>query len=216
MSKQWTIYEETPMSKTGLRLELVPAACMEAAGRLLPEHHADLVSVERLQPDLVMVSWTLKKIGLVEVCRPMDEFSDQLTAAEARKLRTYAPLLDALRAYVAEGWTIEILPWVVGVRGLLVKASTWHVLDFLSVPRKSWDSVIEGAAIASVKAFYFLHQVRCKALHPSNPAKGQRKNFDTDDPRRSCNRKRSRRSDEDYNETRKKWQQMERNTRRRC
>ena len=216
MSKQWKIYEETPMSKTGLRLELVPAACMEAAGRLLPEHHADLVSVERLQPDLVMVSWTLKKIGLVEVCRPMDEFSDQLTAAEARKLRTYAPLLDALRAYVAEGWTIEILPWVVGVRGLLVKASTWHVLDFLSVPRKSWDSVIEGAAIASVKAFYFLHQVRCKALHPSNPAKGQRKNFDTDDPRRSCNRKRSRRSDEDYNETRKKWQQMERNTRRRC
>ena len=215
ISKQWTIHEETPMGKTGLCLELVSAACMEAAGRQLPDHHNDMVSVDRLQPDLVIVSRALKKIGLVEVCRPMDEFSEQLIAAETRKMRTYAPLLDALRSYSAEGWQIEILPWVVGIRGLLVKASILKVLDFLSVPRKSWDSIVEGAAIASVKAFYSLHQVRCKALHPSNPAKGLRSTFDTDDPGRTCNRKRRRRSDEDYNNTRRKWQQMERNTRRR-
>ena len=203
------------MGKTGLCLELVSAACMEAAGRQLPDHHNDMVSVDRLQPDLVIVSRALKKIGLVEVCRPTDEFSEQLIAAETRKMRTYAPLLDALRSYSAEGWQIEILPWVVGIRGLLVKASILKVLDFLSVPRKSWDSIVEGAAIASVKAFYSLHQVRCKALHPSNPAKGLRSTFDTDDPGRTCNRKRRRRSDEDYNNTRRKWQQMERNTRRR-
>jgi hypothetical protein len=112
-------------------------------------------------------------------------------------MRTYAPLVDALRSYTAEAWQIEILSWVVGFGGLLVKASTRKVLDFLSVQRKSWDRVVEIAAIASVKAFYFLYQVRCKALHPSNPAKGRRGNFDTDDPRRPCNHKRRRRSDED-------------------
>ncbi len=109
ISKQLTIHEETPMGKTGLCLELVSAVCMEAAGRQLPEHHADMVSLDRLQPDLVMVSRTLKKIGLVEVCRPMDEFSEQLIAAETRKVRTYAPLLDALRSYAAAGWQIEIV-----------------------------------------------------------------------------------------------------------
>ncbi len=96
-------------------------------------------------------------------------------------MRTYAPLLDALRSYAAEGWQIEILPWVVGVSGLLVKASTRKVQDFLSIPRKNWDNFVKGAAIASVKAFYFLHQVLCKALHPGNPAKGRHSNFDTDD-----------------------------------
>ena len=101
----------------------------------------------------------------------------------------------------------------------MVKASTGKVLDFLSVPRKSWDGIVGGAlgaAIASVKAFYFLHQVRCKALHRGNPANGLRRKFDADDPGRSCNSKRKRRSDEDYNETRRKWQQTERNTRKRC
>jgi hypothetical protein len=94
-----------------------------------------------------------------------------------------------------------------------MKAPTQHVLDFLAVPRKSWDGIIEGAAIASVKAFYLLHQVRCKALHHGNQATGLSKNCDADDPSRSCNRKSKRRSDEDYNKTRRKWQQMERNTR---
>ena len=87
------------MSQTGLQLELVSAASMEAAGRPLPEHHAELVSVDRLQPDMVIVTLALKRIALVEVCQPMDESADQLAAAETRKLRSCAPLLDALRRY---------------------------------------------------------------------------------------------------------------------
>ena len=77
------------MSQTGLQLELVSVARMEAAERPLQEQHADLVSVGRLQPDIVIVSQALKKIALVEVCGPMDESVDQLAAAEMRKLRTY-------------------------------------------------------------------------------------------------------------------------------
>ena len=51
---------------------------------------------------------------------------------------------------------------------MLMKASTQHVpLDFLSVlPKKSWDGIIEGAVIASVKnSPFYTDQVRCKALH---------------------------------------------------
>ena len=51
----------------------------------------------------------------------MDESPTQLQAAVDRKLQTYAPLKVALQRYPspASGWTVEILPWVVGVRGLL-------------------------------------------------------------------------------------------------
>ena len=73
----------------------------------LPEHHDDPICVGRLQPDLVPVSNSLKRIGLVEVCRPI-ESSDQIAAAHARKLCTYGPLMEALQAYLVEGWQVEI------------------------------------------------------------------------------------------------------------
>ena len=50
----------------------------------------------RLQPDLVLVSQSLRKIAIVEVSRPMDGSSELLAAAHDRKVRTYAPLLEAL------------------------------------------------------------------------------------------------------------------------
>jgi hypothetical protein len=39
--------------------------------------------------------------------------------------------------------------------------------------------------------------------------------FDADDPDRACNRKRKRRPDEDIDETRRRWKQMEKTTRKR-
>ena len=79
------------------------AACVEDSGQSLPEHHDTLICVGRWQQDLVLVSNLLKRIGLVEVCRLMDESSDQLAAAHARKHRTCSPRMKALRAYLEEG-----------------------------------------------------------------------------------------------------------------
>ena len=81
------------MDRTGLQLERV------ASGRPLPEHHDDPICVGRLQQDLVLVSNSLKRIGLVDVSRTMDETSDQIAAVHDRKLRTYGPLMEALKAY---------------------------------------------------------------------------------------------------------------------
>ncbi len=72
------------------------------------EHHDGSGRVGRLQQDLVLVSNSLKRIGLVEVCRPMDESSDQHVTAHTRKLRTYRPLMEALRVYSEEGWQVEM------------------------------------------------------------------------------------------------------------
>ena len=105
---RWELHEETPMANIGLRLGRVSVACMEASGRPLPEHHDGTVCVGRLQPDLVFVSQSRRKIALVELCRPMDDSSEQLAAAHERKMRTYTPLLEALQAYLDAGWQVEI------------------------------------------------------------------------------------------------------------
>ncbi len=112
-----------------------------------------------------------------------------------RKLCTY---------YLEEGWHVDILPWVVGVSGLLDSTSTTKVLDFLSLQQQSWDKITEDVAMESVEAFFSgsLHQVRCLALYlgrqESNmrtsestsgrsDGKCQHRIFDSDEPGRSCN-----------------------------
>ena len=153
------------MVNTGLRLSSVSVACMEASGRPVPEHYDGTIDIGRLQPDLVLVSQSRRKIAIVEVSRPMDGSSEQLAAAHERKMRTYAPLLQALQTYLDEGWQVEILPWVVGVRGLLDGDTIRCCLEFLEIPRQCWKRIIEDTAKDSEKAFYSLHPVRCKAPH---------------------------------------------------
>jgi len=178
---------------------------MLAAGRSLSEGHGDMINVGRLQPDMILISHKQKRIGLLEICRPMDESLAQLQAAADRKLQTYAPLKIALQRYPASGWTVEILPWVVGVRGILKTSMFTPIFKFLSIPTIRRTSLLEETALESVKAFYFLHQTRSAIIHPQNLLSG---GFPADDAGRSCNRKRKRRSIEDYVETRKKWKQM--------
>jgi hypothetical protein len=59
---------------------------MLAAGRTLPAGHGDMINVGRLQPDMILISQKQKRIGLLELCRPMDESPTQLQAAVDRKL----------------------------------------------------------------------------------------------------------------------------------
>ena len=205
LPRSWTILEETPLSQTGLHLDLVPAHCMLAAGRTLPEGHGDMINIGRLQPDMILISQKLRRIGILDLCRPMDESPSQLQAAADRKLQTYAPIKVALQKYPASGWTVEILPWVVGIRGLLKVSTFAPIFKFLIIPHSLRINLLEETAFESAKAFYFLHQTRRAAIHPQNLVTGS---FSTDDAGRSCNRKRKRRSVEMYAETRKKWKQI--------
>ena len=221
--QQWKLFEETPMRRTGLELQQVSVACMVAAERLPQGYQGDSVSAENLQPDMVLVSQSLKKIGLLDLCRPFDSLSEQLAAALRRKLCTYAPLLEALRSYVAQGWQVTILPWVVGVRGMINEKSVTKVLNFLQVPRNRQARIVEDVAIESVKALYSLHQIRYQAfrlnMHKAGATTGKTTTgrmaaasrhgaFDTDDPSTSCSRKRRGRADDDYGETRRRWKKM--------
>jgi len=161
----WQLFEETPMLATGLQLRRISTAQVQDSGR--PVSEADVVTGEtavgRWRPDFLAVSYSLSKIAIVEVCRPSDVHLERLDAAYQGKLTVYGPLLTALSFYTESGWTVQILPWVVGARGLIKKRHMCNALEFLEVPHRKQQSIIEGTVQASIAALAFMHRTRFSA-----------------------------------------------------
>jgi len=118
------------------------------------------MAVGRWRPDFLAVSYSRNKIAIVDVCRPSDVRLERLDAAYQGKLAVYGPLLTALSFYIESGWTLQILPWVVGARGLIKKRNMCNALEFLEVPHKKQQSIIEGTVQASIAALAFMHRMR--------------------------------------------------------
>ena len=48
------------------------------------------------------------------------------------------PLITALKVHVDSGWKVEILPWVVGARGMVSVDLLTPALEFLEIPKQKW------------------------------------------------------------------------------
>ncbi len=60
---------------------------------------------------------------------------------------------------------MHIFPWVLGIRGLIDPSCIVSLFTFLDVSRKHHKTAIERTVLASVKALYFMHQVRFGGMH---------------------------------------------------
>lgn len=81
-------------------------------------------------------------------------------AAERKRVK-YQPLVEALRKhYVHQGWAVQVLPWVAGVRGVLDTKGITAALAFLEIPRTRWRNLLRTTAVASVESLVFMHRVR--------------------------------------------------------
>jgi hypothetical protein len=169
------------MLATGLQLRRISTAQVQDSGR--PVSDADVVTGEtavgRWRPDFLAISYSRSKIAIVEVCRPSqaDVHLERLDAAYQGKLAVYGSLLTALSFYTEIGWTVQILPWVVGARGLIKKRHMCNALEFLEVSHKKQQSIIEGTVQASIAALAFMQRTRFSArtagpsqLSPSSKA----------------------------------------------
>ena len=112
------------------------------------------------QPDFVAISQCRRRIALIDVTRPSDELPNSLQEAYQRKQKGYAPLLVALQSYSNSGWQIAILPWVVGIRGMVLEQGIVDAWKFLDLPDAGRRHALEGSVRASVEAFAFLHRIR--------------------------------------------------------
>ena len=68
--------------------------------------------------------------------------------------------MEALSHYTDQGWVVHVFPWVVGIRGMIDSSHVESLLKFLGIQQRHWRVAIERTAIASVRAFHFLHKVR--------------------------------------------------------
>ena len=194
----------------GLELLPVQSEQQQESGVILDKEFK-LVKVDNLWPDGVAISVVGKKIGILEFCRPSDSFPEQLQAAHDHKNLKYAIVEKALRQYSTAGWQVKVLPWVVGIRGLVIEDGIHLALEFLAIQRKDWAAAVSRTVVASVESLAFMHRVRFSS-------NGQNKVFDTDDPRTvsmkagssCCCVKRKLLVDEpsQLQETRAKWKRM--------
>jgi hypothetical protein len=145
------------MSRTGLILRPVSAARVaHALGQ-----NQDPGQILEIMLDLgrwVFVSAQHKRVTLVDLCRSADGLPDQLTAAGTRKQQKHYMLVVVLTYYVDNGWVVHVLPWVVGVRGLL---DSRHINALLENTQETLaDSGRENRALASARALYLMHRDR--------------------------------------------------------
>jgi hypothetical protein len=113
----------------------------------------------RRQPDWVLVSESLKRIAILDLCLPSDTSPAQLLAAAMRKKDAYCPLVEALRYYADRGRVVHVFPLVVRICGMIDPSHVGSLLKFLHIQRKLWHGAIERTVLASVQAFHFLHKV---------------------------------------------------------
>ena len=206
----WRQLEETRMAATGLHLRRVPTAQVQQSGRTVS--NADIqvgsMSLGRWQPDLMLISHSRCKIAILELCRPSDVRLARLQEAYQGKLTTYEPLRTALHSYTQDGWDVRILPWVVGARGLIQAQHMGNALEFLEIPQKARQSIIDDTVCAALAALAFMHRTRF-STHSSSSASGSGSADNPADiiPRCGAKRKASART-EGYAATMARWKRM--------
>ena len=106
----------------------------------------------------------------------------------------------ALKSYIASGWTIRIIPWVVEPGGLVHEQSLQDALEFLEIPRGQRSQIVRDTVRASVEALTFMCRLRSLQNRPPPHAErldvaqkhsvrrekpARQRTFDTDDPQPS-------------------------------
>jgi hypothetical protein len=145
----WTFQWGKTMASSGFNLESVSV-----------EGTAQAAEVSRLKPDGLAINSKSRRILILEYCRPSDSHPAQIQAAYYRKLLKYEVIKEALAAYSRAGWLVTVLPWVVGIRGLVDVNGLHQAMSALNIPQLQWAEAANISAMASVESFTFMHRVR--------------------------------------------------------
>ena len=106
----------------------------------------------------VGISLEEKKIAISpEVTLPSDSWQVAPQGAHSRKTQPYSQLFTALQVYVSSGWTVEILWWVVGARGM-VRANLLTPA-FKLIPKQKWTGIMEATVRAPVEVLAYMNRI---------------------------------------------------------
>ncbi len=54
-----------------------------------------------------------------------------------------------MQHFICAGWSIKILPWVVGIQGFADTKRNRAALAFLDIPKPKWKDIIENSILAT-------------------------------------------------------------------
>ena len=78
-----------------------------------------------------------------------------------RKLLKYQALAGAILQHRGSlEWEVKVLPWVVGVRGVIDAAGIQRAMHFMDIPAAKRQGLLRKSATASVDALAYIHKVR--------------------------------------------------------
>ena len=194
-------------SMASSRLNLVPVR--------IPEDESGgskLIDVRSLKPDGLAVNDTNKQILVLEFCRPSDSRPQQVQAAYYRKLMKYSCIKDALTLYEDQGWQISVLPWVVGIRGLVDLKGVEAAARALGIPRNLWAAAADCTALASIESFAYMHRIRYMQQGTLISATGRIEEAMKGLGRKPRTRRATRHAQEDAESRFRRWRLMQINT----
>ena len=187
LSSDWRLLVETPIAKAGLELlpvhpqltsrplslpSIWPVA--EGVSGFQTSRSRDppgndrgclLQDLGNWRPDAIAISLVRRKIGILDLSRCSDCSPGALPRAHQEKALKYAPILSALESYTRRGWSVEVLPWIVGIRGFIVLQGIQVAESFLDLPSSARRNIELCAAVESIESLAFMLQVRFVGSH---------------------------------------------------
>ena len=134
-----------------------------------PPEQSDLVTDDQLtRPGFASESASVGAAGaddgevssVPESLISTDSSRRRIKEARLRKINKYQALADALLEQASSGWSVQVLPWVVGVRGVVDAAGIQRAMAYLEIPASKRGGLLRKSAVASVEALAYMHKVR--------------------------------------------------------
>ena len=83
----------------------------------------------RLRPDAWALSWSRRQVLILELTRAHDWQEEWYSITDSNKTLRYARLQEMMMRLLPQGWTVEIIPLTLGIRGSFNEGSWAQVLD---------------------------------------------------------------------------------------
>jgi hypothetical protein len=81
----------------------------------------DFAALLRKRPDGFAISWSQRRVYVLEITRAYDAGEDWAEVTDERKQRRYEPLREKMSRFPPPAWQVETLLFTVGVRGSLAE-----------------------------------------------------------------------------------------------
>ena len=129
-------------------------------------------NLERLRPDMVAISWSKRRVLLLELTRAQDWKLDWSTTTDAAKIQRYRRLQQRMQDLLPQGWVVETVPLTVGIRGSFHELDWRATLNRFGIGTDTQNSFFQDLTRQALEELDRMYGVRSEALRHTGPDAG--------------------------------------------